>query len=129
MAGILLVFQLLQSSDGGLHCDCRGGIVGPGPARHCFHAGTTVPDANGSSLHLGLATEGASVLGVMADFNFLHHFPEGGTIAGPVFADDPDLLGAFRLCGQRRRTDQRHLATGSQSVHANTPLGTNSAEV
>ncbi|XP_006513297.1 guanine nucleotide-binding protein subunit alpha-15 isoform X2 [Mus musculus] len=27
--------------------------------------------------------EGASLLGVLADFNFLHHFPEGGTIAGP----------------------------------------------
>ena len=47
------------------------------------------------SLHLGLATEGASILGVLADFNFLHHFPEGGTIAGPVLADDADLLGAF----------------------------------
>ena len=54
-----------------------------------------MPDADGSSLHLGLATEGASVLGVLADFNFLHHFPEGGTIAGPVLADDADLLGAF----------------------------------
>lgn len=56
-----------------------------------------MPDANGSSLHLGLATEGASVLGVLADFNFLHHFPEGGTITGPVFPDDPDLLGALSL--------------------------------
>lgn len=37
------------------------------------------------------------VLGVLADFNFLHHFPEGGTIAGPVLPDDPDLLGAFSL--------------------------------
>jgi hypothetical protein len=54
-----------------------------------------VPDADGSSLHLGLATEGASILGVLADFNFLHHFPEGCTIAGPVLADDADLLGAF----------------------------------
>ena len=54
-----------------------------------------MPDADGSSLHLGLATEGASVLGVLADFNFLHHFPEGGTIAGPVLADDADLLGTF----------------------------------
>lgn len=32
---------------------------------------------------------------MLADFNFLHHFPEGGTIAGPVLADDADLLGAF----------------------------------
>ena len=43
------------------------------------------------------ATEGAGILGVLADFNFLHHFPEGGTITGPVFAHDSDLLGAFSL--------------------------------
>lgn len=29
-------------------------LVGPGSASHCLHAGTTVPDADGSSLHLGL---------------------------------------------------------------------------
>lgn len=61
-----------------------------------------MPDANGSSLHLGLATEGASVLSVLADFNFLHHFPEGGTIAGPVFSDDPDLSSALRYLGGAR---------------------------
>ena len=98
MVALLLVFQFLQSSDGRLHCDGRSRVVGPGPASHCFHAGTTVPDADGSSLHLGLATEGARVLGVLADFNFLHHFPEGGTIAGPIIPHDPDLLGAFLPC-------------------------------
>ena len=35
------------------------------------------------------------MLGVLADFNFLHHFPEGGTIMGSVFTHDSDLLGAF----------------------------------
>ena len=47
------------------------------------------------ALHLGLAIEGACVLGVLADFNFLHHFPQGGTIAGPIFPDNADLLGVF----------------------------------
>lgn len=56
-----------------------------------------MPDAHSSSLHLGFATEGASVLGVLTDFNFLHHFPEGSTITGPVFAHDSDLLGAFGI--------------------------------
>jgi hypothetical protein len=59
------------------------------------------------SLPLGLATEGASVLGALADFNFLHHFLEGSTLAGPVLADDADLLGAFshvaRTQAQARR--------------------------
>ena len=64
--------------------------------QQCFHAGTTVPNAHSSSLHLGFATEGAGILGVLADFNFLHHFSEGGTITGPVLAHDSDLLGAFR---------------------------------
>jgi len=49
-----------------------------------------MPDANGSSLNLRLATEGASILGMLVDFNFLHHFPEG-----PVFPKDPGLLGEF----------------------------------
>jgi hypothetical protein len=51
-----------------------------------------MPDAKSSSLHLGLIPEGASLLGVLADFNFLHHFPEGGTIAGPVFLTSPIFL-------------------------------------
>lgn len=93
----LLVFQLLQSSDGGLYRDSGSGIVCPGTAGHCLHAGTTVPDPHSSSLHLGFATERASVLGVLADFNFLHHFPEGGPIARPVFTHDPDFLGTFGL--------------------------------
>ena len=99
MEALLLVLQFLQSSDGGLDCDSRGGVVGPGTTSCCFHAGTTMPNAHSSSLHLGFATEGAGILGVLADFNFLHHFSEGGTITGPVLAHDSDLLGAFRLLG------------------------------
>lgn len=56
-----------------------------------------MPESHSSSLHLGFAAEGASVLGVLADFNFLHRFPEGGTIMGPLFLDDFDLR-AFNLC-------------------------------
>ena len=47
-------------------------------------------------LFLGFATEGAGILGVLADFSFLHCFPEGGTITGGVFAHDSNFLGAFR---------------------------------
>ena len=91
---LLLVLQFLQSSDSRLYCDSRSGVVGPGPASYCFHAGTTVPDPYSSSL-LGFATKGASILGMLAYFDFLHHFPEGGPITGPVFTDDSHLLGAF----------------------------------
>ena len=94
MVVLLLVLQLLQSSDGRLYCD-RSGVVGLGTTSYCFHAGTTVPNAHSSSLHFGFATDGAGILGVLADFNFLHHFPEGGTITGPVFAHDSDLFDAF----------------------------------
>ena len=99
---LLLVLQFLQSSDGRLYCDSRSGVVGPGTTSYRFHAGTTVPDAHSSSLHLGFATEGASVLGVLTDFNFLHHFPEGSTITGPVFAHDSNLLGAFGLLKKKK---------------------------
>lgn len=54
MVAPLLVLQFLQSSDGGLDCDGRGGVVGPGTTSYCFHAGTTVPNAHSSSFHLGL---------------------------------------------------------------------------
>jgi hypothetical protein len=36
--------------------------------------------------------------GMLAHFSFLHHFPEGNTTVGPIFADDPDFLGAFGDC-------------------------------
>ena len=91
MMALLLVLQFPQSSDGRLQSAYRRGAAGPGTSSYCFHAGTTEPNAHRSSLHLGFASEGASVLGTLADFSFLHHFPEGG----PVFAHNPDLLGAF----------------------------------
>ena len=89
------MLQFLQSSDGRLYCDSRTGAVGPGTTSYSFHAGTTVPNAHSSSLHLGFATEGARILGVLADFNFLHHFPEGGSLTGLVFAHNSNLLCAF----------------------------------
>ena len=46
-------------------------------------SGTTAPYPQSSSLHFGFATREASVLGVLADFSFLHHLPEGGSIMGP----------------------------------------------
>lgn len=91
----LLVLQFLQSSDGRLYPGFGSGIVGPGTARYCLHAGTTVPDLHNSILHLVFARERASILGVLADFNFLHHFLEGGPKAGPIFTDDSNFLGAF----------------------------------
>ena len=95
MAEPLLVFQLLQSSDGRLYCDSRSGVVGPGATGYGLHAGATMPDAHSSHFHLGFTTEGAGVLGVLANFNLLYHFPEGGTIMGLVFTHNSDLLGAF----------------------------------
>ena len=97
MVVLLLVlnsFSLL--SDGSLNCDGRGGGEGPGTTSCCSDAGTAAPNAHGSSLHLGFATEGAGVLGTLAGSHFFHHFPEGGAIRGPIFAHDSDLLGAFR---------------------------------
>lgn len=41
---LLLVFQFLQSSDGGLHCDRGSGVVGSGTTSYHFHVGTVVPD-------------------------------------------------------------------------------------
>ena len=95
MMALLLVLQSLQSSDGRLHCAYRSGGVGPGNSSYCFHAGTTVPNAHTSSLRLCFATEEASVLGVLADFNFLHYFPKRGIITGLAFAHIPTVLMHF----------------------------------
>lgn len=54
-----------------------------------------MPDPRGSSFHLGFVPEGAGVLGVLAEFSLLHHFPVRGTVLAPVFTEDSDLLGAF----------------------------------
>lgn len=54
-----------------------------------------MPEPHSSSLHFGFATEGASVLGMPASFNLLHHFPEQGVITSPEFADELNLLGVF----------------------------------
>lgn len=39
---LLLVFQLLQSSDGRLYCDATSGTIGPGTTSYCFYAETSV---------------------------------------------------------------------------------------
>lgn len=48
-----------------------------------------------------LATEGAGVLGMLANFNLLHHFPEGRTVTGTIFTHNPNLLGALSLLGSK----------------------------
>ena len=67
--------------------------MGPGTTSDCFHAGTTGPEPHSSSPHLGFATEGESVLGILADLKFLHHLAKGGAIMGAVFTNDFKLLG------------------------------------
>lgn len=58
-----------------------------------------MPDPHGSPL-FGFAPEGANALGVLADSNFLHHFPEGGAIMVPYLPTIPTFLVcvAMSLC-------------------------------
>lgn len=72
VVALLLLFQLLQSSNGQLFCDSRSGVTGPGTTSCCGHTGATEPDPYHSALHLGFAIKGASVLGVLPYFSFLH---------------------------------------------------------
>ena len=97
MVELLLAFACLQSSEGRRYCDCRSGLGGSDTTSYNFRAGTPVPGPHNSALHFGFTSEGTSVLGVLADFNFLHHSPEGGIKTGPIFTDDSDLLSAFSL--------------------------------
>ena len=78
--------------------------------RHCqwlFSRRTTVPDPHGSPRLLSCTTEGASVLAVLADLNFLHHFPEGIATIGIVITNDPTFLVRLATCrklGQNRQS-------------------------
>ena len=55
---------------------CWLSIINPAVrTSYCFYAEITVPNAQSSSLHLGFATEGASVFGMLGDFSFHYHFP------------------------------------------------------
>ena len=56
---LLLAFQCLQSSDGGLDCDGSSSRVGPGPTGYHFNTGTTMPGPCSSTFHLGFGAEGA----------------------------------------------------------------------
>ena len=74
----LLVFHPLQASGGRPSCGGRRGAVGPGTSTAVFmpepqcHISTDFS----SDFHLDFATEGASVLSMLANFNVLYHFPE-----------------------------------------------------
>ena len=48
-------------------------------------------------LHLGCATKPASVLSMLADLNFLHHFPEGGAKMDAVLPMIPTFLVPFAI--------------------------------
>ena len=60
---------------------------------------------------------------MLAYFNLLHHFPEGGTVTGPVFTDNSDLLGAFSLLGVERETS--HIRTRDGDLAPAKPLSSN----
>ena len=89
--------QVTQTTDAGAgsHGSRRSGD--PSTTSHNLSASTALPDANSRALHGVLAAEGASVLGVLGDFNLLDLFAGSATVAGAVLADDSDLLGALGL--------------------------------
>lgn len=97
-----MVIEPLHSSDGRLYCGSGGGVAGPGTTNYHFHAGIPTPDAHSLSFYLGFAPEGASVLDVLAYFIILHHFPERGTIMGPVFMTIPTFLACLAMLPQTR---------------------------
>lgn len=83
LATLLLVLQFLQASGGRRDRDSRGGDVGPGPQQSPFSCKPLK-----QVLHTALSSlsrEEATVLGLLANLDFLHHSPEGGAMTGSVF--------------------------------------------
>merc|ERR1719336_1277601 len=94
----LQLLHLSQSSHSGPDGSGGSGGVVPGSSGNPLDPALLVaalPDADSLPLHALLATEGAHVLGVLADLHLLHGLTEGGTIPGSVLAGDTDLLGTL----------------------------------
>merc|ERR1719245_2146531 len=93
----LLLPHLPEPPHGAPHTGGSSGGVVPGTSSNSHTAALVVakPDANSRSLHLVLATEGAAVLGMLADLHLLDSLPEAGSIPGAVLASNSDLLGAL----------------------------------
>lgn len=91
---ILLVFQFFQSSDSRFVCDCRDGLGGPCTTSYvCFHTGHPMPDTHSPFLHFGLATE--VIIGMLANFSFIHHFSQGCTIMCSIFVNNSSFFDVF----------------------------------
>lgn len=58
---------------------------------------TAFPYSDSSPLDCVAATEGAAILGMLANLNLLHDLPERRTISCGVLADNSDLLRALGL--------------------------------
>lgn len=101
-------------------------VVGPGTTSYHFHAGNTVSDPHSSSFHLSFATEGPSVLSMLAYFNFLHHFPDRSTITGPVFTDDSNFLAHLAMSPQTRTEPREHPPPVFVKFYWNTAMSSHS---
>lgn len=77
------------SSDGSLHCDL--GSSRSRPHSHCFHVGATVSDVH-ISLFTLVSPEGASVVGMLTDFNFFSIFQEEAPQQVPYSPTTPTFL-------------------------------------
>lgn len=73
------------------------GAEGPSTTGHDLLAGAALPDADGLALDRVLAAEGASVLGVLRDFDLLDLTTQRGTVTGTVLSGDSNLDSALRL--------------------------------
>ena len=64
-----------------------------------FHLSAVLatPYPNSLPLHCILSAELTEVFAVLTDFHLLNLLPQTSTIPGTVFADNPSLLGSFRL--------------------------------
>ena len=85
----------LQSSRGRRDCDGRCGLEAPTATIFIQEAQCHMATAR---LFISVSSpERASVLGVLAGGNFLHHSSQRGIKTSPIFTDDSELLSVFSL--------------------------------
>jgi hypothetical protein len=95
--GNLDLGQVTKTTDAGAGSQGSSSAGNPSTTSNNLGATTALPDTDSGALHGVLTAEGASVLGVLGDFDLLDLFAGSATVTGAVLADDSDLLGTLGL--------------------------------
>lgn len=97
MANDLCLLHFTETAHSAAYCGGDRRAVDVSSAGNDLLAAAATPDASSMTLHGLLATEGASVLGMLGNFHLLDGLTKRSTITGTVLAGDSNLFRALGL--------------------------------